>query len=104
MGGRADVDIRVHAAENHMFTPGTGPSMPAEYSTSANVDPAVIDDIASWIDPDASRGSGCSPESGGGGTEFECLRSFSIARFLDDPPESVMILPPDHAYELLTRV
>ena len=56
LGGRPDVDIRVHAADNHMFAPGAGPSTPAEYSTPANVDPAVVDDIALWINPDASQG------------------------------------------------
>lgn len=56
LGGRPDVDIRVHAADNHMFAPGTGPSTPAEYSAPANVDPAVIDDIAGWINPDVSQG------------------------------------------------
>lgn len=56
LGDRPDVDIRVHAADNHMFAPGTGPSTPAEYSTPANVDPAVVDDIVMWINPDASRG------------------------------------------------
>lgn len=56
LAGREDVDIRVHAADNHMFAPGAGPSTPAEYSTPANVDPAVIDDIAGWINPDASPG------------------------------------------------
>jgi len=56
LGDRPDVDIRVHAADNHMFAPGTGPSTPAEYSTPANVDPAVVDDIVMWINPEASPG------------------------------------------------
>jgi len=56
LGDRPDVDIRVHAADNHMFAPGTGPSTPAEYSTPANVDPAVVDDIVVWINPEASPG------------------------------------------------
>ena len=56
LGDRLDVDIRVHAADNHMFAPGTGPSTPAEYSTPANVDPAVVDDIVMWINPEASPG------------------------------------------------
>jgi hypothetical protein len=56
LGDRPDVDIRVHAADNHMFARGDGPSTPAEYSTPANVDPAVVEDIAMWIDPDASQG------------------------------------------------
>lgn len=56
VGGRPDVDIRVYAADNHMFAPGAGPSTPAEYSAASNVDPAVVDDIALWINPDAARG------------------------------------------------
>ena len=53
IGDRPDVDIRVYDADNHMFAPGTGPSTPAEYSVPANIDPAVIDDIVRWLDPDA---------------------------------------------------
>jgi hypothetical protein len=51
VGDRPDVTIRVYDADNHMFTTGTGPSTPAEYSTPANIDPAVIDDIARWLNP-----------------------------------------------------
>ncbi|MEY9913525.1 dienelactone hydrolase [Catenulispora sp. MAP12-49] len=56
LGGRADVEIRVHAADNHMFAPGTGPSTPAEYAVPANVDPAVVEDIVRWLGADAPRG------------------------------------------------
>jgi len=49
VGDRPDVTIRVYDADNHMFTTGTGPSTPAEYSTPANIDPAVIEDIVRWL-------------------------------------------------------
>jgi hypothetical protein len=31
LGDRADVTIRVHAAADHLFFPGTGASTPADY-------------------------------------------------------------------------
>ncbi|MBS2533734.1 hypothetical protein KGQ20_13225 [Catenulispora sp. NF23] len=67
VGDRPHVDIRVYDADNHMFTPGSGPSTPAEYSTPANVDPAVIDDLAGWLDPD-------SPDSPGSRRRFSGMR------------------------------
>ena len=51
LGSRADVTIRVHDADNHLFFPGTGPSTPAEYETPQHVDPAVVADIAEWLTP-----------------------------------------------------
>jgi dienelactone hydrolase len=56
IGDRADVDIRVYDADNHMFAPGTGRSTPAEYGSPANVDSAVVDDIVRWLAPEAPRG------------------------------------------------
>ncbi|MEY9858474.1 dienelactone hydrolase [Catenulispora sp. GAS73] len=56
IGDRADVDIRVYAADNHMFAPGAGTSTPAEYATPANVDSVVVDDIVRWLAPEAPRG------------------------------------------------
>ena len=56
IGDRANVDIRVYDADNHMFAPGTGASTPAEYAAPANVDSAVIDDIVRWLAPEAPRG------------------------------------------------
>jgi dienelactone hydrolase len=56
LADRPDVDIRVYPTANHMFTPGTGPSTPAEYSTPANIEPEVVEDIVRWIDPGAGKG------------------------------------------------
>ncbi|MFB4301463.1 serine aminopeptidase domain-containing protein [Actinomadura sp. NTSP31] len=49
LAGRPDVTICVHAAADHLFFPGTGPSTPADYDRPHHVDPAVIDDIAGWL-------------------------------------------------------
>ncbi|MFD5095745.1 alpha/beta fold hydrolase [Amycolatopsis thailandensis] len=46
---RPDVTIHVHAAGDHLFFPGTGPSTPAGYEEPNHVDAAVIDDIADWL-------------------------------------------------------
>lgn len=53
LGHRADVTIRVHDADNHLFFPGTGESTPADYVPPQHVDPAVIADIAQWLAPRA---------------------------------------------------
>ncbi|MGH3495120.1 MAG: hypothetical protein ACRDQ1_18065, partial [Sciscionella sp.] len=47
--GRPELTIRVYPAHNHLFTPGNGPSSPAEYEPAQHVDAAVVDDIASWM-------------------------------------------------------
>jgi dienelactone hydrolase len=49
LDGRPDVTVRVHAADDHLFFPGTGPSTPAGYDSPQHVDPAVLDDIAAWL-------------------------------------------------------
>ncbi|MEU9023471.1 hypothetical protein [Actinomadura sp. NPDC048394] len=49
LDGRPDVTVRVHAADDHLFFPGTGPSTPAGYDRPQHVDPAVLDDIAAWL-------------------------------------------------------
>ncbi|SEP20027.1 alpha/beta hydrolase [Amycolatopsis saalfeldensis] len=46
---RPDVTIRIHAADDHLFFAGTGPSTPADYASPRHVDPAVIDGIADWL-------------------------------------------------------
>jgi len=51
LGHRPEVTIRVYEADNHLFFPGTGPSMPVEYDPAQHVDPAVIADIATWLRP-----------------------------------------------------
>ncbi|HXD63582.1 MAG TPA: alpha/beta hydrolase [Solirubrobacteraceae bacterium] len=50
LDGRPGVTIRVYPAFNHLFVAGSGPSTPAEYEPAQHVDPAVIDDIAAWLD------------------------------------------------------
>jgi dienelactone hydrolase len=44
-----DVTIRVHDADNHLFFPGTGPSVPSEYEPVQHMDPAVVAEIADWL-------------------------------------------------------
>lgn len=58
---REDVTIRVHDADNHLFFPGTGPSTPADYEQPQHVDPAVVADIAEWLDPADSPAPGVPP-------------------------------------------
>jgi pimeloyl-ACP methyl ester carboxylesterase len=55
LGHLADVTIRVHDADNHLFFPGTGKSTPADYVSPQHVDPAVIADIARWLAPRPDR-------------------------------------------------
>ena len=50
LGGSSKVSFRSYPDLNHLFMAGTGKSVPAEYATPANVAPAVIADIAEWID------------------------------------------------------
>ena len=49
LGPRADVTFHSYATLNHLFVPGSGPSLPAEYQIPGHVDEAVIKDIAAWI-------------------------------------------------------
>jgi dienelactone hydrolase len=46
---RANVTLHVYPALNHLFVSGTGKSLPSEYSKPGHVDPAVIEDVADWI-------------------------------------------------------
>ncbi|WP_197093580.1 alpha/beta hydrolase [Nonomuraea sp. SBT364] len=46
---RPDVTIRVYDADDHLFFPGAGPSMPAGYEPAQHLDPAVVTDIAAWL-------------------------------------------------------
>jgi dienelactone hydrolase len=48
---RADVTIRVHDADDHLFFPGSGPSGPADHQKPQHVDPAVVAGIADWLAP-----------------------------------------------------
>jgi uncharacterized protein len=49
LNGRPDVTIRVYPDFNHLFVAGSGPSTPAEYEPAQHVDPAVVTDIAAWL-------------------------------------------------------
>ncbi|MEV6604046.1 alpha/beta fold hydrolase [Kutzneria sp. NPDC051319] len=49
LANRSNVTVRVYEADNHMFTPGSGPSTPAEYEPAQHVDPEVVADIADWL-------------------------------------------------------
>jgi len=47
--GKKNVTFRTYPALNHLFTPGTGKSLPGEYETPGHVPVEVITDIAVWI-------------------------------------------------------
>jgi hypothetical protein len=49
LDGRPEVTVRVYPTFNHLFVAGSGPSTPAEYEPAQHVDPAVIADIADWL-------------------------------------------------------
>ncbi|MEV0252277.1 hypothetical protein AB0H76_37215 [Nocardia sp. NPDC050712] len=49
LADRPEVTIRIYDADDHMFFPGAGPSLPADYLRPHHVDPAVITDLADWI-------------------------------------------------------
>jgi len=49
LGGRPNVQFRLYPALNHLFLPGTGKSMPAEYSVPGHVPVEVITDIVGWV-------------------------------------------------------
>ena len=49
LDGRKSVTFHTYPALNHLFMPGTGKSLPAEYDTPGHVPVDVITDIAAWI-------------------------------------------------------
>lgn len=49
VGDRPEVTIRIYPDHNHLFTPGDGPSSPAEYEPAQHVEREVINDIATWV-------------------------------------------------------
>jgi hypothetical protein len=49
LGSRSDVTFHSYRTLNHLFIPGTGPSLPAEYQVPGHVDEAVVKDIAAWV-------------------------------------------------------
>jgi hypothetical protein len=46
---RDDVTTKQYPKLNHLFVPGDGPGLPAEYDQPGHVDQQVVDDIAAWI-------------------------------------------------------
>lgn len=49
LGRRPEVTIQIHEEANHLFFPGSGRPGPAEYARPGHVDPAVVDEIATWL-------------------------------------------------------
>jgi hypothetical protein len=45
----ANVTFKLYPKLDHLFRPGEGKSMPADYETASHVDEQVIHDIAAWI-------------------------------------------------------
>jgi alpha-beta hydrolase superfamily lysophospholipase len=48
---KSNVTYRLYPDLNHLFIPGAGPSTPEDYNLAGHVDKAVIDGIATWINP-----------------------------------------------------
>ncbi|MGW0250998.1 alpha/beta hydrolase family protein [Nocardia goodfellowii] len=46
---RPEVTIRIYDADDHMFFPGSGPALPADYTRPQHVDPELIADLAAWV-------------------------------------------------------
>ncbi|MFQ6399195.1 alpha/beta hydrolase family protein [Nocardia sp. KC 131] len=49
LADRADVTIRICPADDHLFFPGAGPSLPDDYARPQHVDADVVADIADWL-------------------------------------------------------
>ncbi|MCX4447423.1 S9 family peptidase [Streptomyces sp. NBC_01789] len=49
LAGRPEVSIRIHERVDHLFFAGSGTSTPADYARPGHVDPAVVDEVASWL-------------------------------------------------------
>jgi fermentation-respiration switch protein FrsA (DUF1100 family) len=52
---RKNVVFRRYPRLNHLFMPGSGKPTPAEYETPGHVDPAVVNDIVTWIESVSGR-------------------------------------------------
>ena len=63
LAGHPGVTIRIYPPDNHFFFPGTGASAPAEYEPAQHMDPAVVDDIASWLATVIASGAGEPPST-----------------------------------------
>ncbi|MFH8385848.1 alpha/beta hydrolase family protein [Kitasatospora sp. NPDC018058] len=49
LADRSEAVIRIHQDANHLFFPGSGRATPAEYTRPGHVEPAVVDEIATWL-------------------------------------------------------
>lgn len=49
LDGRPATDFGRYDGLNHVFQPGTGPSVPGEYALHNSVDRAVVEDVAGWL-------------------------------------------------------
>lgn len=49
LADRPRVTIRTYPADDHMFFPGAGISLPADYARPQHVDREVVADIAEWV-------------------------------------------------------
>ncbi|WP_406236299.1 alpha/beta hydrolase family protein [Nocardia sp. NBC_01009] len=49
LADRAEVTIRTYPADDHLWFPGTGPSLPEDYTRPHHVDAEVVADIADWL-------------------------------------------------------
>jgi dienelactone hydrolase len=49
LGKRTDVTFKSYPALNHLFVPGEGDSVPAEYAKPGHVAAEVVEDIARWV-------------------------------------------------------
>jgi len=43
------VAIRIHQDANHLFFPRSGRAIPAEYARPGHIEPAGVDEIATWL-------------------------------------------------------
>lgn len=49
LAGHKNATFKLYPALNHLFMPGTGPSLPREYEEPNHVLKDVVDDVARWI-------------------------------------------------------
>jgi dienelactone hydrolase len=49
LGTAARVTLRHYPALNHQLVAGSGPSTPADHAKPGHVDPALVDDLATWL-------------------------------------------------------
>lgn len=52
---RSEVTFKSFPKLNHLFMPGSGPSMPAEYEIRSNVAKEVADEISSWLNTNSAK-------------------------------------------------